>query len=113
MHVTENMGNFAVRTDGNKIVLTSSTTPDNPFFCPAEKLEPHVGHKLVCVGYGVEELLNISIECEDCNETLYDLDAPINDAEDEEIEEDPIEEDLEEDLDDMPEDYDYEEPDEA
>ncbi len=113
MHVTENMGNFAVRTDGNKIVLTSSTTPDSPFFCPAEKLEPHVGHKLVCVGYGVEELLNISIECEDCNETLYDLDAPISDEDDEEIEEDPIEDDLEEDLDDMPEDYDYDEPDEA
>lgn len=113
MHVTENMGNFAVRTDGNKIVLTSSTTPGSPFFCSAEKLEPHVGHKLVCVGYGAEELLNISIECEDCNETLYDLDAPIGDADDEEIEEDPIEDNLEEDLDDMPEDYDYEEPDEA
>lgn len=113
MRVTENMGNFAVRTDDNKIVLTSSTTPNSPFFCPAEKLEPHVGHKLICVGYGVEELLNISIECEDCNETLFDIEAYSEDgAEEDDTEE--IEEDFdEEDFDDLTEDYEYDEPDEA
>lgn len=110
MHVTENMGNFAVRTDDNKIVLTSSTTPDSPFYCPAEKLEPHVGHKLSCVGYGVDELLNISIECDDCNEVLFDLTAPEN----AEADEDESEDGLGDEFDDMPEeDYEYDEPDEA
>lgn len=113
MHVTENMGNFAVRTEDNKIVLISSTTPDSPFFCPAEKLDSHVGHKLICVGYGVEELLDIAIECEDCNETLFDIEAcREDDAEEDGTEE--IAEDLdEEDFDDLTEDYEYDEPNEA
>lgn len=77
MHVTENMGNYAVRTDNNKIVLTFSTIPGNVFYCQSEKLTPHVGHNLRCIGYGVEQLHSISIECEECNETLYDLDSPV------------------------------------
>jgi hypothetical protein len=36
-----------------------------------EKLKPHIGHNIVCVGYGNEtELIDICIECEDCNEVL-------------------------------------------
>lgn len=76
MHVTEAMGNFTVRTDGNKVVLSSATSPDNPFYCPKEKLEPHTGHNIACVGYGESEIVNISIECEDCNEVLFSIDAP-------------------------------------
>lgn len=76
MHVTEAMGNYTVRTDGNKVVLSSATSPDNPFFCPKEKLEPHTGHNIACVGYGESEIVNISIECEDCNEVLFSIDAP-------------------------------------
>lgn len=74
MMITENMGNYAVRTLDNKIVLTSSTSPDNVFYCDAENLEMHIGHSLACVGYGEgDDIENISIECEDCNEVLYDL----------------------------------------
>lgn len=76
MHVTEAMGNFTVRTSGNKVVLSSATSPDNPFYCPKEKLEPHTGHNIACVGYGESEIVNISIECDDCNETLFSIDAP-------------------------------------
>lgn len=76
MHVTEAMGNFTVRTDGNKVVLSSATSPDNPFYCSKEKLEPHVGHSIVCVGYGNDGIVDISIECEDCNEILFDIYAP-------------------------------------
>lgn len=76
MHVTEAMGNYTVRTDGNKVVLSSATSPDNPFYCPKEKLEPHTGHNIACVGYGESEIVNISIECEDCNEVLFSIDAP-------------------------------------
>ena len=75
LRVTEAMGNFTVRTTENKVVLSSATSETSPFYCPAEKLAPHVGHHVVCVGYGQDEIVNISIECEDCNEVLYDLDA--------------------------------------
>lgn len=76
MNVTEAMGNYTVRTQSNKVVLLSATGSENPFYCPAEKLSPHVGHAVVCVGYGGEEIVNISIECEDCNEVLFDINAP-------------------------------------
>lgn len=83
MVVTEAMGNYTVRTSENKIVLSSATTEDNPFYCPAERLEPHVGHNVVCVGYGDDEIVNVSIECEDCNSVLFDINAP--EATDEEV----------------------------
>lgn len=86
MKITESMGNYAVRTLDNKIVLTSSTDPDNVFYCDAEKLKNHIDHSVVCVGYDDDgETVNISIECEDCNEVLYDLDkyAENDDADDE------------------------------
>lgn len=76
MNVTEAMGNYTVRTQGNKVVLSSATSPENPFYCSAEKLSPHVGHAVVCVGYGDDEIVNISIECEDCSEVLFDIDSP-------------------------------------
>ena len=62
MNVTEAMGNYTVRTQGNKVVLSSATSPENPFYCSAEKLSPHVGHAVVCVGYGDDEIVNISID---------------------------------------------------
>lgn len=78
MKVTEAMGNYAVRTLDNKIVLTSATTPDNVFYCDEEKLASHLDHKIACVGYGDDDSFeNISIECEDCNEVLFSLDAPV------------------------------------
>ena len=81
MNVTEAMGNYTVRTQSNKVVLSSATGSENPFYCSAEKLSPHVGHAVVCVGYGGEEIVNISIECEDCNEVLFDINAPsVNDG---------------------------------
>lgn len=76
MNVTEAMGNYTVRTQGNKVVLSSATSPENPFYCSAEKLSPHVGHAVVCVGYGDDEIVNISIECEDCSEVLFDIESP-------------------------------------
>lgn len=83
MNVTEAMGNYTVRTQSNKVVLSSATGSENPFYCHAEKLSPHVGHEVVCVGYGGEEIVNISIECEDCKEVLFDINAPgINDGAD-------------------------------
>ena len=76
--MTEAMGNYTVRTAENKIVLSSATSETSPFYCPAEKLAPHVGHKVSCVGYGDENgaIVNVSVECEDCNEVLFELTAP-------------------------------------
>lgn len=76
LHITEAMGNYTVRTGDNKVVLSSATSPESPFYCSAEKLAPHVGHQVVCAGYGQDSIVNVSIECEDCSQVLYDLDAP-------------------------------------
>jgi len=35
-----------------------------------DRLREHVGHHIVCVIYGDVE---VSIECEDCNEVLYSV----------------------------------------
>lgn len=44
----------------------------NPIFI---KLSQHVGHTVEVVGYGIQgRYQNISIECVDCNEVLYDVD---------------------------------------
>lgn len=74
--VTEAMGNYTVRTEDNRLVLSSATGEENPFWCSADKLAPHVGHQVVCVGYGDDEIVNVSIECEDCNTVLFYIDAP-------------------------------------
>ena len=41
------------------------------------ELERHVGHKIVCVQYA--NFQNVAIECEDCNEVLFDYDATDHD----------------------------------
>lgn len=92
--VTEAMGNYTVRTADNRLVLSSATGEENPFYCDADKLAPHVGHQVVCVGYGDDEIVNVSIECEDCNAVLFDIDAPATD--DEEPAEDTAQPDAEE-----------------
>lgn len=86
LNITESMGNYTVRTGANKVVLSSATGVDSPFYCPAEKLAPHVGHQVVCAGYGEDAIVNVSIECEDCSTVLFDLDAP-------EIEDKPLSDD--------------------
>lgn len=75
MRVTEAMGNYTVRTPENKVVLSSAASNSSPFYCPAERLEGHVGHKVSCVGYGDESgtIVNVSIECEDCDAVLFDI----------------------------------------
>ncbi|MBR3973045.1 MAG: hypothetical protein IKJ99_03725 [Oscillospiraceae bacterium] len=81
MFVTEAMGNYTVRTKDNRVVLSSATSEENPFYCSAEKLASHVGHDVVCVGYGDDEIVSVSIECEDCNAILFEIDAPATDGE--------------------------------
>jgi len=43
-----------------------------------EDLRRHIGHKIVCVLYGDEE---VSIECEDCYEVLYTINKFAEDTE--------------------------------
>lgn len=71
-------GNIStVRTAENKVVLSSGFPEDSPFYCPEEKLKHHVGHSVVCVGYGHDDdIVNISVECEECNEVLFDISGP-------------------------------------
>ena len=40
-----------------------------------DDLKRHVGHRLVCVTYGTAgRPENVSVECEECNEVLFDFD---------------------------------------
>ena len=40
-----------------------------------EELKSHIGHRVVCVGYGKKgQYVNVALECEDCNEVLVDFD---------------------------------------
>jgi len=95
LNITEAMGNFTVRTGDNKVVLSSASSEESPFHCDAEKLEPHAGHNVVCVGYGGENLVNISIECEDCGSVLFSLDLDTSEYDEEESEDgDEIENEL-------------------
>lgn len=76
MRVTEAMGNYTVRTTANEVVLSSATDPSNPFYCDGDKLAEHVGHNLICAGYGKEDLVVVSIQCSDCASALFTLIAP-------------------------------------
>ena len=55
MRVFEALGNYTARTYGvnpghNAVILSSAFSQTDPFYCPAEKLKPHLGHELVCGG---------------------------------------------------------------
>lgn len=41
-----------------------------------EELRDHIGHKIVCVGYGSQLLppANVAVECETCSTVLMDFD---------------------------------------
>lgn len=85
MVVTEAMGNYTARTEDGKVVLTSASAPDSVFHCDAEILAKHLDHNIVCVGYGGDELYQITIECEDCLETLFSLRLNSIDDDDEDV----------------------------
>lgn len=44
-----------------------------------KELVHHVGHDLVCVSYADGE--NVAVECETCNEVLFDYDRPNKESE--------------------------------
>lgn len=43
-----------------------------------DELRHHIGHRIVCVGYGnpEESPANVAIECETCGEVLIDFNNP-------------------------------------
>jgi len=42
-----------------------------------EDLKKHIGHKIVCVGYGdLDNPANVAIECETCSEVILSYDSP-------------------------------------
>lgn len=76
MKVTEaKAGTCTVRTNDGKVIVSSAFPETDPFYCPEAKMRGHVDHSVVCVGYGDEDIVNVSIECEDCGEVIFDIDA--------------------------------------
>jgi hypothetical protein len=76
--IVEHNGNYTVRTNEDdeeaNIVLSAMTDADNPLHVDADILAEHVDHKIVCVGYGIDdEIENVSVECEDCNVVLFSI----------------------------------------
>lgn len=72
MRVMEALGNYTVRDKGGKVILSSGTGSDSPFYAAAETLEPHVGHSLVCV----EGPDSIIIMCEGCDSVIFRMNDP-------------------------------------
>lgn len=108
MKVMDALNIYTVRTEDNRVVLSSGAFKNSPFYVPAEKLAPHVGHSVVCVASPSDEERpeQIDIWCEECDELLFSM----KDG----IENEPDNEDArDEDLDEGPEEdgsYDYEPP---
>lgn len=82
--VSESNGIYTVRTTSNRVLISSAASEDSPLYCDAEKMKGHLNCiNVVCVGYGEDENgepANVSIECEDCNEVIFDMDATSNNA---------------------------------
>ena len=78
LSVRESMGDFTVRNSRNAVILSSGAKPDNTFYCAREVLAPHLNHALKCVGYLTEQDTydHIAIECPECGETLFTMQAP-------------------------------------
>lgn len=39
------------------------------------ELASHIGHRIVCVGYGRGSPVNVAVECETCNVVILDYDT--------------------------------------
>lgn len=80
MRITKAMGNYTVRTENNRVVLSSATNPDNVFYCPADVLAAHVGHDVRCFpGTDDEGREFVYVQCWDCKEVLFSMYAPEED----------------------------------
>ena len=114
MQVHEAMGNYTVRSLENKVVLSSATTKENPFYCSADVLKDHVGHPMSCVG--IEEdgvVVKVVIGCSECGKQVYKLDRPgMTESEDDAEEELESADGVIEDTEDENDGYDYEDPEE-
>lgn len=75
MNVLEADGNYTARTLDNKVVLSSACRPTDRFYCSPEKLAPHMGHSIICIGSPSDEYQfeSISIWCNDCDEIIFEL----------------------------------------
>lgn len=76
-------GGYAIQTEDGEVLVSSGFDKANPRYVPAMRLKHHVGHKVTCVGYGTSDIQNVSIECEDCDEVLFDIDAPTDESDEE------------------------------
>lgn len=100
LRVFEALENYTVRAieRGNglhSVVLSSAFNPTDAFYCPAEKLKPHLGHELVCGGddeHGEEcyaddggQIFKAFVVCADCGEVLFHLNADGDNEEPEDV----------------------------
>ena len=118
-------GSYAVESieenENKGAVLISSADEGNENYCSAETLSEHIGHNLYCTGYSEDsdgEIVEICIECEDCEEPIFSVekkDSAVRSSDEEDGEEDSeymLKDDEENSDSDDDEEYEYEGPDE-
>jgi len=120
LHVTEAMGNYTVRTNDNKVVLSTATTPASIFYCKKTTLVGHAGHTLYISRQDDDYAASIKVTCLDCEKVLFTVSVAStlttttnyeNDEDDCAGGEEDLAECLEdEDDDEFEDDYDYEDP---
>lgn len=70
-------GCYSVKTLEDQTVLSNYENGVAAIHCDTAKLEPHVGHDVLCVCYGDADLLwDVSVECVDCCEVIFDKSNP-------------------------------------
>lgn len=68
------IGYIACNKNG-AVVLCSDTETRSCCTCPSWKLQEHRNCRNVrCVWYGHEDIINVSVECEDCGTIIYEED---------------------------------------
>lgn len=64
---------------GTAVLLTSDKSVERAVHLKRKdcntRVVNHIGHDLICVGYGCDVIQNVAIECEDCCEIIYSIDA--------------------------------------
>ena len=90
LHIEENAGYYLVLSPDKKVILSSASDKDSPFYIDPWKLQKHIGHTISCVASPetAEDPDAIEIWCDDCGEYLFGINNPAHETEDSPSDED-------------------------
>ena len=78
MHIVKGSKGYSVRTEDDKIILSTLADKENPFYVDPKKVEKHADHALICVTSPEmgDEITAIEIWCDDCPECIFSIANP-------------------------------------